>query len=76
MLPLVELCQDIDPSFSELNEAAELLTPFATEFRYPGDILNPDPADAEEAFQQAKHTLMFVEIKLRIDEDQQYERWR
>ncbi len=39
LLPLLELSREIDSSFSELTEAAELLTPFATEFRYPGDIL-------------------------------------
>ena len=31
------------PGFSDLLDAAERLTPYATLFRYPGDILEPDP---------------------------------
>jgi len=50
LLPLLELCVDIDPSFSNLADAAEILTPFATEFRYPGDILEPSPSDTDEAY--------------------------
>jgi HEPN domain-containing protein len=44
--PILSLCTDIDSSFVELSDAAELLTPLATEFRYPGDIMEPDLSDA------------------------------
>ncbi|MCK5517217.1 MAG: HEPN domain-containing protein [Desulfobulbaceae bacterium] len=62
--PLLELCKDVDGSFVELADAAELLTPFATEFRYPGDILEPDPSDAEEAYRDAKNVIQFVNYRL------------
>ena len=52
-------------SFAELTEPSEILTPFATEFRYPGDLLEPDLSDAEEALQVAAHILMFVNSKLK-----------
>jgi len=65
LIPLLELCKDIDASFSEFTEAAEILTPFATEFRYPGDVLEPDPSDAEEAFQRAEYLLMRITSKLK-----------
>jgi HEPN domain-containing protein len=58
--PLLELCRDLDQSFTELADAAELLTPFATEFRYPGDIIEPDPSDALEAQKAAEYVLLFV----------------
>ncbi|MFZ5759482.1 MAG: HEPN domain-containing protein [Thermodesulfobacteriota bacterium] len=64
LLPLLALCADIDSSFSQLTDAAEFLTPFATEFRYPGDILEPEPADAEDAYNLAKRVVNFVESRL------------
>jgi HEPN domain-containing protein len=62
--PLLSLCADIDISFVQLSDAAELLTPLATEFRYPGDILEPDPSDAEEALRVAEHVVAFVSSRL------------
>lgn len=62
--PLLSLCADIDSSFVQLSDAAELLTPLATEFRYPGDILEPDPADADEAYRVAEHVVTFVSSRL------------
>jgi hypothetical protein len=58
------LCSDIDSSFVELSDAAELLTPLATEFRYPGDILEPYPSDAEEAYRVAEYVVRFVNSRL------------
>jgi len=48
----------------QLSDAAELLTPLATEFRYPGDIMDPDPSDAEEAYCVAEHVVKFVSSRL------------
>ena len=62
--PILSLCTDIDSSFVQLSDAAELLTPLATEFRYPGDILEPDPSDAEEAYRVAEYVVTFVSSKL------------
>ncbi len=66
--PLLELCHDLDESFSELIDAAEILTPFATEFRYPGNILEPDPADADEAYRLAEQVVLFVRSKLNVED--------
>jgi hypothetical protein len=48
----------------QLSDAAELLTPLATEFRYPGDIMDPDPSDAEEAYRVAVQVVLFVSSRL------------
>jgi HEPN domain-containing protein len=40
LLPLVERCTKAAPGFADFQEAAESLTPFATAFRYPGDVLD------------------------------------
>lgn len=62
--PLLALCADIDDSFSQFDDAAEFLTPLATEFRYPGDILEPEPSDAEEAYSLAEKVVRFVILRL------------
>ena len=62
--PLLNLCGDIDETFLQLSDAAELLTPLATEFRYPGDIMEPDAADAEEAYTAAQSVVLFICLKL------------
>lgn len=62
--PLLSLCADIDSSFIQLSDAAEILTPLATEFRYPGDVLEPEVSDAEEAFRLAEHVVAFVVTRL------------
>lgn len=64
--PLLELCKDLDESFTELTDAAEILTPFATEFRYPGDILEPDPSDVDEAFRVAEYVILFINSRLNM----------
>ena len=62
--PILSLCADIDSSFYELSDAAELLTPLATEFRYPGDIMEPDPSDAQEAYLSAEYVIRFVRSRM------------
>lgn len=73
LLPsLVVLCKDIDESFTELADAAELLTPFATEFRYPGDVMEPAPSDADEAYRVALLVVQFILSKLDMT-DKEYD---
>jgi HEPN domain-containing protein len=74
LTPLVALCADIDESFLELQDAAEILTPLATEFRYPGDILEPDPSDAVEAYILAESVVQYVASILKIEAGQIGER--
>ena len=63
---LLENCLDFDLSFEILRASAEVLTPYATEFRYPSDIVEPDISEAEEALTMAESVLSFV-IKLLPD---------
>ncbi|MDB9445274.1 hypothetical protein CEP10_14690 [Cylindrospermopsis raciborskii S07] len=60
---LVEMCSVFEPNFQDLEDMADTLTPYATEFRYPGDIIEPERYEAEEALQMAATVLEFV-IKL------------
>lgn len=60
-------CALIDPQFDELAEAAATLTPLATEFRYPGEGLDPEPADVAEAMQLAQTVVEFVVNRLPPD---------
>jgi HEPN domain-containing protein len=64
LLPLVEQCIDIDPDFAQLREAAETLTPFATVFRYPGDVLEPEPSDVLEGMVFAEMVVEFVQARV------------
>lgn len=43
---------------------ADILTPYAITSRYPGDVLEPDPLDAEEALVSAEKAFSFVLEKL------------
>ncbi len=57
---LSELCSSFDSDFQILQDAADILTPYATEFRYPGDLLEPERRDAEEAIAMAVLVLDFI----------------
>lgn len=49
-----------EAGFSAWMEAAELLTPFATAYRYPGEFLEPEPEEFRQAILAAKGLLAFV----------------
>jgi len=57
---LLILCQSINPDFSQWEAMAEMLTPYATEYRYPGDLLEPERAEAEQAIAMAEAFVNFV----------------
>lgn len=57
---LIELCAVSEPNFRQLESAADILTPYATEFRYPGDAMEPDRSDAEEAIKMAESVINLV----------------
>lgn len=64
---LVELlgrCGAIDSDFATLASAAQTLTPYATQFRYPGSPFAPPVADAEQALQLAQNVVTFVRRRL------------
>jgi len=57
---LISLAVDMEPRLSSMRQAAELLTPYATEFRYPGQYVEPEPAEFEEALEAAKDFYGFI----------------
>ena len=61
---LLGLCSSSKPDFQNLQEAADILTPYATEFRYPGGLIEPERGDAEEAIEMAVWVLNFVTQRL------------
>ncbi len=61
---LIEQCLVFDHSFESIRDVADILTPYATAFRYPGDVLEPEPADAEEAYRLANHVFEFIAQKM------------
>ncbi|MBW2185939.1 MAG: HEPN domain-containing protein [Deltaproteobacteria bacterium] len=73
LLPLVEQCMEFDPLFSVLRDAAEILTPYATTFRYPGELMEPLVEDVAEALDLGQLVFGFVlsrmpvEVKQRVD---------
>jgi HEPN domain-containing protein len=64
LAPLVLQCMQPDPGFRSLQEAAEILTPFATAFRYPGEPGEPEATDVEEAIELAQRVVDFVSKRL------------
>lgn len=65
---LVHLCRNRYPEFSTYAEHARLLTPLATEFRYPGDFNEPSLERARQALHLATelhgHCREYIEKRL------------
>lgn len=61
---LLDMCSLSEPGFHDLKDVADTLTPYATEFRYPGDAIEPERYEAEEALEMAASVLEFVIQKL------------
>lgn len=61
---LISQAVDIDPTFSGFFEAARLLTPLAVEFRYPGDYVEPELEEFQEAYKSANTLYSFVLARL------------
>ena len=57
---LLEFCLDIDEAFAGFVEAIELLTPYATAYRYPDINLMPEEGDTATAITQATLVVDFV----------------
>lgn len=67
MRRLLEVCVDIDNEFGQFKEYASELTPYAEEFRYPGDHLTPKKIEVREAIEMAEEIFKFVKNKLSED---------
>jgi HEPN domain-containing protein len=64
---LVQQCAEILPELSELRDVAVTLTPFAWEYRYPGDFLEPTPEAAAEARALATRCVEVVQASLFVE---------
>ncbi len=60
LVALISLCLQSEPGFAQFKKEAEILTPYATEFRYPGDILEPDINEAKQALEMSESIVNFV----------------
>lgn len=56
---LVTQASEIEPKFAEWFDVAEQVSPYATAYRYPGEILEPDEAEFQQAF---KSTTAFYDF--------------
>jgi HEPN domain-containing protein len=60
LVALLSLCVRFEGGFEEWYDAAAMLTPYATEFRYPGELLEPTRAEADHAFDTASRLFDYV----------------
>lgn len=67
---LLEKCIEINSCFEEFYDSAEILTPYATIFRYMdvGYGLIPDRELVEEAKESAEKILNFIKLKLKDEQ--------
>jgi len=64
---LILLAAQVSERFTEWLPAGRLLTPYASEFRYPEERLMPEPAEYEQAWKAAKDLYEFVLALLPAD---------
>lgn len=57
---LINLARPFEERFSSWYDAGECLTPYSAAFRYPGDILEPDPDEFRQALEAAEGIYQFV----------------
>ncbi|MBU3966630.1 MAG: HEPN domain-containing protein [Euryarchaeota archaeon] len=64
---LIEQCKELDLEFERIMDISSILTPYAIAFRYPGDVIEPDPQDADEALRLGVEVFDFVLNKMPDD---------
>jgi len=57
---LVTLASEIEPRFTEWFDAAEQVAPYATAYRYPGEVLEPTEKEFQQAFKSAGKFYDFI----------------
>ena len=57
---LLELSVTVEATFDTWREVAKELTPYAVQFRYPTDVLEPERSEAESALQHAQAFVGFI----------------
>ena len=64
---LVTQASEVEPKFADWFEVAEQISPYATAYRYPGEVLNPTEAEFQYAFKAANRFYDFVCTLLPIE---------
>jgi HEPN domain-containing protein len=64
LVHLVRECQKLDTGFQELFEMADFLSPFAVDFRYPGDMFEPPLEEAKLALRAAEKIVHSISEKI------------
>jgi len=64
---LVTLASETEPKFMELFDAAEQISPYATAYRYPGEVLEPTQEEFQQAFKSVSKFYDFVCALLPIE---------
>jgi len=64
LVELLDQCVILDATLSASSETAQRLAPFAAEFRYPGDLLEPPLEDAQDAVARTKTVLHAIVERL------------
>ncbi|MFM8765455.1 MAG: HEPN domain-containing protein [Spartobacteria bacterium] len=64
LVHMVRECHKLDSSFQELLEMADFLSPFAVDFRYPGDMFEPPLEEAELALRAAEKIVHSISEKI------------
>ncbi len=57
---LLALCVSVDGCFEVLQDTAVILTAYATEFRYPADVMEPEREESKQAIDMAENTIQLV----------------
>lgn len=57
---LLGVCVTVEPTFGSWRRVAEELTPYAVQFRYPTDVLEPERSEAEDALEHAQSFIDFI----------------
>lgn len=60
---LLRQCIGVDAGFARHVDRAALLSPYAGDFRYPGDVEDLSPAEAAAALRAAREVLDFVRAR-------------
>ncbi len=63
---LLPRCAALDAGFGQFAGAASSLTPYATQFRYPGGPIEPAVMDAERGLWDAAQLVEFVRRRLNL----------
>jgi hypothetical protein len=58
---------EFEARFETLLDTAEMLTPYATNFRYPSDQVEPEEAEAQDALRLSSEALTLIQQFLSED---------